>query len=162
MPKEIERKFLLASGAWRSLVARRRLMSQGYIANTGRVSVRVRVSDGEAWLNIKHGGLEPVRDEYEYPIPLDHARALLESVAEQPIVEKTRHWVPYAGVEWEIDEFHGQNEGLIVAEIELTHEQQRFARPPWLGKEVTRQSRYYNVSLVRHPYARWSNEEREP
>jgi adenylate cyclase len=162
MPQEIERKFLLASDAWRSLVTRRRLMSQGYIATTGRVSVRVRVSDGEAWLNIKRGGLEPVRDEYEYSIPLDDARALLESAPEQPIVEKTRHWVPYAGVEWEIDEFHGQNEGLIVAEIELTDVQQRFARPPWLGKEVTEQSRYYNVSLVRHPYAQWSNEERHP
>jgi adenylate cyclase len=161
VPKEIERKFLLASDDWRGFVVRRRDMSQGYIAQAPRTSVRVRISAGDAWLNIKCGGLEAVRDEYEYPMPLADARALLATVTE-PLVEKTRHWVPYAGFEWEIDEFRGANAGLVVAEIELDDERQSFTMPPWIGKEVTHLHRFYNVSLVRHPYSRWSAAERAP
>jgi adenylate cyclase len=159
MPKEIERKFLLASDAWRSLAVRSREMRQGYIAEAPRTSVRVRISADDAWLNIKCGGLAAVRDEFEYPIPLADARALLEAVA-APLIEKTRHWVPYAGLEWEIDEFHGVNAGLVVAEIELDDERQSFSSPPWLGKEVTQLERYYNVNLVRRPYSQWNVEER--
>jgi adenylate cyclase len=159
MAREIERKFLLASDAWRSRVVRRREMSQGYIAEAMRVSVRVRISAEEAWLNIKCGGLAAARDEFEYAIPLADARALL-TVAGKPLVEKTRFWVPYEGFEWEIDEFHGANAGLIVAEIELDDERQSFPSPPWLGPEVTKLERYYNVNLVCRPYSQWNAEER--
>jgi adenylate cyclase len=159
MAKEIERKFLLASDAWRSAAIRSRKMSQGYIAEAPRTSVRVRITADDAWINIKCGGLTAVRDEFEYAIPLADARALLMAVA-TPLIEKTRYWVPYAGFEWEIDEFHGVNAGLVVAEIELDDEHQRFPSPPWLGTEVTTLERYYNVSLVRRPYSQWNAEER--
>jgi adenylate cyclase len=161
MAKEIERKFLLASDAWRSGAVRSREMSQGYIGEAPRTSVRVRISASEAWLNIKCGGLDVVRDEFEYAIPLADARALLAAVA-APLIEKTRYWVPYEGLEWEVDEFHGANAGLVVAEIELDDEHQSFASPPWLGKEVTQLERYYNVNLVRRPYSQWSAAERRP
>jgi adenylate cyclase len=159
MAKEIERKFLLASDAWRGLAVRSREMSQVYIAEGQRTSVRVRISANDAWLNIKCGGFTAVRDEFEYAIPLDDARALLKAVAAPPI-EKTRYWVPYAGFEWEIDEFHGVNAGLVVAEIELDDEHQSFPSPPWIGKEITTLERYYNVNLVRRPYSQWNAEER--
>ena len=159
MAREIERKFLLASDAWRDLAVRRCEMRQGYIAEAPRTSVRVRISADDAWLNIKCGGFTAVRDEFEYAIPLADASALLAAVA-PPLIEKTRYWVPYAGFEWEIDEFHGVNAGLVVAEIELDDEHQRFSTPPWLGKEVTQLERYYNVNLVRRPYSQWKTEER--
>jgi adenylate cyclase len=161
MAKEIERKFLLASDAWRGFAVRSREMSQGYIAEAARTSVRVRISAEDAWLNIKCGGFTAVRDEFEYAIPLADARALLEAVA-APLIKKTRYWVPYEGLEWEIDEFHGVNAGLVVAEIELDAELQSFSCPPWLGREVTKLERYYNVSLVRRPYSQWNAEERRP
>ena len=161
MHKEIERKFLPASDAWRSLAARRREMRQGYIAAGAGISVRVRIAGAQARLNIKHGGLTAVRDEYEYPIPLADARALLDG-AGGPIIEKTRHYVPHAGREWEVDEFRGENAGLVVAEIELGDEHEQFPAPPWIGKEVTHLQRYYNVSLVQHPYSKWSDAERNP
>jgi len=159
MAKEIERKFLLASDAWRPHATRRRELSQGYIADAPRTSVRVRISAGDAWINIKCGGLTAVRDEFEYSIPVADARVLLAAVT-APLIEKTRHWVPYGGFEWEIDEFRGANAGLVVAEIELDDESLEFQIPPWLGKEVTELERYYNVSLVRRPYSQWSAEER--
>jgi adenylate cyclase len=160
MAKEIERKFLLVNDAWRDLAVRSRKMSQGYIAEALRTSVRVRISANDAWLNIKCGGLTAVRDEFEYAIPVADAHALLEAVA-APLIEKTRYWVPYEGFEWEIDEFHGVNAGLVVAEIELDDEHQSFSSPPWLGREVTKLERYYNVNLVRRPYSQWNAEERQ-
>jgi adenylate cyclase len=160
MAKEIERKFLLADDTWRGLAVRRSDIRQGYLANGERVSVRVRISDREARLNIKVGGLAAVRDEFEYPIPFADACALLDSAARQPLIEKTRHWVPHGGFEWEIDEFCGRNEGLIVAEIELDFEDQEFPRPAWIDREVTHLPRYYNVNLVDHPYASWNDRER--
>jgi adenylate cyclase len=161
MPREIERKFLLKSDAWRSQVRRSREMSQGYLASAGNVSVRVRVAGHEAWLNIKAGGFVASRQEYEYPLPLDEARELL-ALAEGPLVEKTRHYVEQGALTWEIDEFHGDNAGLVVAELELDSEHADFARPPWLGAEVTELNRYYNVCLVKHPYSAWNEAERNP
>jgi adenylate cyclase len=161
MPREIERKFLLKSDAWRADVRRRALMSQGYLASGRRVSVRVRVAGDEAWLNIKAGGLVASRREYEYAVPVAEARELLE-LAEGPLIEKTRHFVEHGGKTWEIDEFHGANEGLVVAELELEREDEPFARPAWLGKEVTDLERYYNVRLVTHPYSAWTEAERNP
>ena len=161
MPLEIERKFLLKSDAWRSHVRQSRQMSQGYLASGGNVSVRVRIAGDEAWLNIKAGGFVASRQEYEYPLPLDEARELL-ALAEGPLVEKTRHYVEQGALTWEIDEFHGENSGLVVAELELDSEDADFARPPWLGVEVTELRRYYNVCLVKHPYRAWNEAERNP
>lgn len=161
MAVEIERKFLVASDAWRGLVIRRQRMRQGYIAGNARASVRVRVAGDGAWLNIKGGGLVAARPEFEYCIPAADAEQLL-ALCEGPLVSKTRHWVPHGGLEWEIDEFDGDNEGLVVAEIELGFEAQEFARPDWLGREVTELARYYNVNLVEHPYRAWDETERSP
>jgi adenylate cyclase len=161
MPREIERKFLLKSDAWRSQVRRSQPMSQGYLASGGNLSVRVRIAGDEAWLNIKAGGFVASRQEYEYPLPLDEARELF-ALAEGPVIEKTRHFVELGGHTWEIDEFHGDNSGLVVAELELDSEDAEFPRPPWLGVEVTDQRRYYNVCLVTHPYRAWNQAERNP
>jgi adenylate cyclase len=161
MPREIERKFLLRSDAWRSEVGRSQPMSQGYLASGGRASVRVRIAGSKAWLNIKIGGLVASRQEYEYEVPLDEARELL-AAAEGPLIEKTRHFVERDGVTFEIDEFHGDNAGLIVAEVELDREDAPVPRPPWLGAEVTQHRRYYNVCLVTHPYRQWTEAERNP
>jgi adenylate cyclase len=136
-------------------------MRQGYLVNGGPGSIRVRVAGDDAWLNIKSGGLTAVRHEFEYPIPVRDAEELLALLAVGPLVDKTRHFVPLAdGLEWEIDEFHGRNSGLIVAELELTREDQPFAKPRWIGAEVTHLARYYNVNLVDHPYDEWSDAER--
>jgi adenylate cyclase len=159
MPREIERKFLVKGDAWRTQAQRRARMSQGYLAGSDRASVRVRVAAEEAWLNIKAGGFVASRQEYEYAIPSDEARELLELSA-GPLIDKTRHYVEFAGMTWEIDEFHGANAGLIVAEIELDDEEQVFERPDWAGPEVTHLRRYYNVSLVKHPYSEWDETER--
>jgi len=161
MAQEIERKFLVSSDAWRALAVRRARMSQGYIAGSERASVRVRITGDAAHLNIKVGGLEAVRQEFEYPLPVADAEALL-AAAKGPLIEKTRHYVPYEGFEWEVDEFHGANAGLVVAEIELDSEHQAFPRPAWIGAEVTHLERYYNVSLVARPFAVWDAAERNP
>lgn len=161
MPREIERKFLPKNDAWRALAHRSQRMTQGYLASGGRVSVRVRIAGDEARLNMKAGGLVASRQEYEYAIPLDEARELL-ALADGPLIDKTRHLVTHRGFEWEVDEFHGDNAGLVVAELELTREDQSFPEPPWLGTEVTALRRYYNVCLVDHPYREWTAAERNP
>jgi adenylate cyclase len=161
VPREIERKFLVTSDAWRALAHRRQRMSQGYLASNERISVRVRLAGDEAWLNIKSGGLVASRLEYEYSIPVVEARELL-GLAVGPIIDKTRHFVDHGGLEWEVDEFHGANSGLIVAELELDREDQEFSRPSWIGREVTHLRRYYNVCLVDHPYTAWTDAERNP
>jgi adenylate cyclase len=157
MPREIERKFLVKSDAWRAAAARSERMSQGYVAGGERASVRVRLADSNAALNIKSGGLVASRQEYEYPIPLDDARELLALCA--TLIDKTRHFVPHGGFEWEVDEFHGDNSGLVVAELELDFLGQEFPKPDWLGAEVTHLERYYNVKLVKHPYSAWTEQE---
>ena len=161
MPREIERKFLLKNDTWRVLAHRAQPMRQGYLATGGQLSVRVRIAGDEAWLNIKAGGLVASRQEYEYSIPLDEAGELLD-LADRPLIEKTRHLVTHGGMTWEIDEFHGENAGLVVAELELEREDEEFEHPPWLGLEVTQQRRYYNVCLATHPYRAWTEAERKP
>jgi adenylate cyclase len=161
MPREIERKFLVKSDDWRRLAHRSERMSQGYLASGGRVSVRVRIAGDEARLNMKTARLGASRQEYEYPIPAADARELL-ALADGPLIDKTRHLVEHGGFEWEVDEFHGENAGLVVAELELTHEEEQFPRPPWLGVEVTQHARYYNSCLVQHPYRVWTEAERNP
>lgn len=155
MGKEVERKFLLRSDAWRDEVHRSIRLVQGYLARSEGSAVRVRIDGDTAELNIKHtlDGID--RLEFEYPIPLDDAREMLEQVAMRPLIEKTRHLVEYAGHLWEIDEFFGDNAGLVVAEIELEDADEAFERPPWLGEEVSHDVRYYNSNLSKRPYRQW-------
>lgn len=153
MAVEIERKFLLAGDAWRGCVRRSQRMRQAYLGGDA-CSVRVRIAGDEASLNIKSKTTGSVRDEFEYAIPLADAEALV-GLSTGPQVVKTRHWVDHAGRRWEIDEFEGDNAGLIVAEIELESVDATFERPGWLGDEVTCDIRYYNANLMREPYSRW-------
>lgn len=153
MAIEIERKFLLAGDDWRALVTRSTPMQQGYLGGDA-CSLRVRIADGAAWLNIKSRQPGVQRSEFEYAIPLADAQALLALASGAPIT-KVRHEVPWQGQLFEIDEFDGDNAGLVVAELELPAVDTPIQRPPWLGREVTDDIRYYNLSLVRDPYARW-------
>ena len=154
MAQEIERKFLVRDEGWRAAAERREAYAQGYLAGTPRASVRVRVAAGRAWLNIKSATLGIERQEYEYEIPEPEGRALL-ALCEPGLIEKQRHFVPYGGLMWEVDEFGGANAGLVVAEVELDSVDQPFERPPWLGEEVSQDPRYYNVLLARQPYRTW-------
>jgi adenylate cyclase len=156
MAIEIERKFLLADDSWREVVVRSIPMRQTYLGGKG-ISIRVRVAGELAWINIKENRLGKMRQEFEYAIPLEDALELAY-ISKGGQVAKTRHIVHHAGMEWEIDEFKGKNRGLVVAEIELESENQKFELPPWAGQEVTDQERYYNVSLAKHPYREWRDD----
>jgi adenylate cyclase len=156
MGTEIERKFLVVSDAWREGARDALRFRQGYLPGVETASVRVRVSGGHAWLNIKSATLAVSRREYEYPIPLADAEEILDGLCQRPLIEKTRHHVPFGGHLWEVDVFDGDNAGLVVAEIELTSPDEPFDRPPWVGAEVSHDRRYYNVSLVRHPFRDWA------
>ena len=152
---EIERKFLLKNNDWRAQVVESRRISQGYLTqNSGKSSVRVRLDGESANLNIKSRELAIKRQEYEYPIPVTQAQLMLETLCDK-VLEKKRYLVEHQGSVWEIDEFRGENAGLLVAEIELQSEDESFARADWLGAEVSQDIRYYNVSLIDHPYTRW-------
>src|SRR6185312_4035365 len=163
MPVEIERKFLVTSDAWRRGVSRSVPMAQGYLAGppAARSSVRVRIAGDDAWLNIKSVALGVERDEYEYAIPRPDAERMLATLCGER-VEKIRHHVAAGAHVFEVDEFTGENAVLVVAEVELSHADEPFERPAWLGREVTPLARYYNVNLASHPYSRWSAAERAP
>jgi len=156
MGMEIERKFLVASDGWRRGAGPGQPMRQGYLAAGSQVSVRVRVAGSRAWLNIKQAQSLTVRREYEYPIPLADAKELLEHACESGVVEKTRYRVPHGAHVWEVDVFHGDNAGLVVAEVELQSEDQPFECPAWLGRDVSQHARYLNHALARHPYRLWA------
>jgi adenylate cyclase len=160
MGVEIERKFLVGSDAWRGAVASSTRLRQGYLANTARASVRVRRAGDSAWLSVKSMTAALTREEYEYAIPAADAEAMLDRLCEGPQIDKVRHLVTVGGHQWEIDEFLGDNAGLVVAELELDAEDEPFVRPGWLGAEVTHEARYYNFRLAEHPYARWTDAER--
>jgi adenylate cyclase len=167
MAVEIERKFLVTSDAWRAQATHALRMVQGYLidadlvqAQTGtRCSLRVRIGGDQAWLNIKSANLGVARQEYEYPIPVVDGERMLRDFCNGS-VEKIRHYVDHAGFVYEVDEFLGDNAGLVVAELELDAVDQAFARPAWLGREVTERLRYYNLNLLKHPYSRWTAAER--
>lgn len=163
---EIERKFLLASDAWRAQVTRSMQFAQGYLvgaaalaAGQARASVRVRRAGDAAWINIKAARPGIERAEYEYPLPPADADELLATLCDG-VLRKWRHHVRVDGVLFEVDEFLDANAGLVVAEVELSQVDAPFPRPAWLGREVSRLSRYYNVNLIAHPYARWTAAER--
>lgn len=166
MAIEIERKFLLRGDAWRAMAHDRLRIAQAYLnsaealsAGLERCSVRVRISGDSANLNIKSRELGPSRQEFEYPIPLADAESLLALACEGRI-DKIRHLVQVGAHLWEIDEFAGDNAGLIVAEIELSHEHEVFEKPDWIGAEVTEQRRYFNLALSARPYNAWTAEEK--
>ncbi|GHC06199.1 CYTH domain-containing protein [Thermomonas carbonis] len=163
---EIERKFLPVDDAWRAAAHKVVPMAQGYlndlaIVDSGamQASVRVRIEGEAAFLNIKSREAGPSRQEFEYEIPLADARALL-ALCVGGRIDKHRHYVQHAGHLWEIDEFHGDNAGLVVAEIELGRVDEAFAKPEWLGVEATHAQRYYNLALASRPYSQWREDER--
>jgi adenylate cyclase len=155
MGREIERKFLVCSDAWKSEATSERSLRQGYLAIDSGSNVRVRTDGERAWLTIKGRGEGITRPEFEYEIPAADAAPLLD-LCQNRMVEKKRHLVPVGDRTWEIDEFSGENIGLVVAEIELPDEGTAFALPAWLGAEVTGDPRYLNASLAVHPFARWA------
>lgn len=154
MAYEIERKFLLANEEWRGLAPGLEYR-QGYLCCDKERAVRVRMAGNQAWLTVKGGNKGTRRSEFEYPIALDDAKEMLVTLCLPGIIEKIRHTIPWQGLVWEVDEFLGANLGLIVAEIELEHEDQEFARPHWIGAEVTNDPRYLNAMLAIKPYASW-------
>jgi adenylate cyclase len=154
---EIERKFLVHGFEWRQLATRRTRIRQAYLPTEGGLSLRVRLTDhGDAVLTLKSQDAGLRRSEFEYPIPIVDAEALM-SMRRGAVIEKVRYAVPWRGLSWEIDEFAGDNAGLIIAEIELPHEDEPVVRPDWLGPEVTGQDRYYNHGLAAHPFSRWDH-----
>ncbi|MCC5861544.1 MAG: CYTH domain-containing protein [Gammaproteobacteria bacterium] len=156
MGTEIERKFLLQGEAWRE-GASGLDYRQGYLSTDKQRTVRVRVVGARAMLTIKGMTHGIRRVEFEYPIPQDDAEQLL-ALCHRPLIEKTRYRVEHAGLVWEIDEFHGENAGLLVAEVELEDESQAIQLPAWVGEEVSDDPRYFNSNLARHPYSEWRDE----
>lgn len=149
---EIERKFLVTGAAWRQAAGVR--LSQGYLNRNKERTVRVRIAGEKALLTIKGVTVGASRAEFEYEIPASDAEHLLK-LSDGPVIEKVRRVIQIDGATWEVDEFLGENVGLVVAEIELQSEDQAFAKPEWLGEEVTHDSRYFNSSLATHPFTRW-------
>jgi adenylate cyclase len=150
---EIERKFLVVGDDWRQAPAL--AYAQGYLNRDKQRTVRVRIVEGQAWLTVKGANAGATRAEFEYPIPLADAEQLL-ALCDGPLVRKLRRVVEHAGSRWEVDEFQGDNSGLVVAEIELASEDERFEPPPWLGAEVTHDARYFNSNLATAPFRTWT------
>ena len=154
MAIEIERKFLLRNADWRKGAIGTNYR-QGYLSIDPERTVRVRIAGDQGYLTIKGKTVGMSRAEFEYSIPLAEATQLLDTLCLRPLIEKVRYCVPYAKHLWEIDEFAGENEGLILAEVELETHDQKVDLPPWVGKEVTTDPRYYNASLTQNPYRDW-------
>ncbi|MBO7070099.1 MAG: CYTH domain-containing protein [Bacteroidales bacterium] len=152
---ETERKFLVRDDSYKKEAVKSYRIKQGYIAHDGGNTVRVRIRDNEGFLTIKgpsRNGMS--RAEWEKLIPVADAEALLQ-LCHGGFIDKTRHVIPCGELFWEVDEFHGDNEGLTMAEIELPGEEVQFPRPSWLAEEVTGDKRYYNSFLTRFPYKVW-------
>ena len=152
MAIEIERKFLVTSNDWR--INEPVQIRQGYLNRDPDRTVRVRTAGNQAWITVKGRTIGSVRSEFEYPIPLDDADALL-LLCERPLLEKRRYHFEHDGRTWEVDEFLGANEGLVVAEIELDTPDAEFSMPSWIGIEVTNDSRYFNSNLSVSPFTTW-------
>lgn len=156
MGTEIERKFLLTGDDWRQL-GMAKTYRQGYLNAQKERTVRVRTIDDKGFLTIKGIRVGITRMEYEYEIPVQDAKIMLETLCEKPLIEKKRYIIEFAGFTWEVDEFFGENDGLLVAEIELQSEKQQFEKPPWIGEEVSEDPRYSNSNLVTNPFKNWNN-----
>jgi adenylate cyclase len=155
MATEIERKFLVKNENWKQNVESESRIKQGYLARQKNATIRVRVAKGKALLNIKSATSGISRSEFEYEIPIDDAEALLQTVAEQPFIDKTRYKVRCGAHLWDLDVFEGENSGLIMAEVELQSENEPFELPDWAGTEVSGDSRYYNANLISNPFKNW-------
>ena len=151
MGREIERKFLVTSKGYRKDSKKVRVV-QGYLSLSP--TVRIRTAGNKAWLTVKGKSKGITRLEFEYPVPFKEAKKML-ALCEGPLIVKDRWYHKYKGKLWEIDEFHGANEGLVVAEIELVSEKAPFAKPDWVGREVSSDHRYTNTALVKHPHSNW-------
>lgn len=156
MGVEIERKFLVLGDAWRAL-GTPTLLRQGYLSLEPERTVRVRIEGDSGTLTIKGKSRGATRGEWEYPIPVQEAAELLDTLCQQPLVEKVRHRIAAGPHTWEVDEFLGANAGLVVAEIELSSEEEQFDKPDWIGQEVSHDKRYFNSNLIRHPYSAWKD-----
>ena len=154
MAKEIERKFLIKSGAWQPQVDGTKIR-QGYLSSLKERVVRVRTKGAKAFITIKGITKGITRSEFEYEIPVEDADLLLTNLCEQPLVEKTRYNEEHNGHVWEIDMFFGANKGLVVAEVELTEENEKLEIPVWVGEEVSSDPRYFNSNLIQNPYCKW-------
>lgn len=156
MAKEIEKKFLVINDDWKKN-AKGTLYRQGYLNSTKERTVRIRTVGDKGFITVKGITKGCTRLEFEYEIPVADCKQMLNILAEKPLIEKTRFKIfSSEGLVWEIDEFHGENEGLVVAEIELPDENTPFEKPEWLGREVSDDPRYFNSNLAAHPYSTWS------
>ena len=154
MPLEIEHKFLIKNDGWKALADAGTLYKQGYLSVAGEATVRVRIAGEKAYLTIKSRRVGISRKEFEYEIPVNEAIELLE-MSHLPVIEKTRYIVPFAGMTWEVDVFYGDNEGLIIAEVELSDADQAIELPDWAGEQVSTDNRYANSNLARNPFKNW-------
>lgn len=154
MGVEIEKKYLVKGNAWK-VGAKGVQYRQGYLSSHPSRTVRIRTVEDKGYLTIKGIATGATRSEYEYEIPGAEATELLRDLCEKPIIEKIRYKIPYEGLLWEVDEFLGENAGLVVAEVELADENQPVPVPPWAGTEVTSDARYYNANLFKNPYSQW-------
>lgn len=156
MATEIERKFLVKNTEWQKGSIGKKYR-QGYFPVDGRaITLRVRTCGKQAFITIKGEPIGLARIEFEYEIPVKDADIMLDTLCLKPLVEKTRYLVKFNGLLWELDVFHGENEGLIIAEVELESETQQIVLPDWIKKEVTGDLKYYNSTLVRYPFSKWS------
>ena len=159
MSFEIERKFLVRGSEWQALATGQKSIRQAYLSSNEKSSIRVRIKDdGVATLSIKSRPVDLRRLELEYPIPILEAEALMQ-LRHGAVIEKVRYIVPHGSLAWEVDVFSGDNLGLVIAEIELLHEQQQIELPPWIGTEITGQPQYYNSTLVQRPYCSWPRQD---
>lgn len=154
MAVEIERKFLIKNDSWRQL-SKGKTYRQGYLSSDKERTVRVRTAGDKGYLTIKGITIGATRVEYEYEIPLGDAISMLDELCIYPLIEKTRYEIRSDGLVWEVDEFEGANQGLIIAEVELETEDQVFTAPDWVGEQVTGDPRYYNVNLIENPFTTW-------
>jgi len=165
MAREIERKFLLKDSGWKAEAFQQTHFAQGYLNDiqhgVAKSSVRVRIEGNQANMNIKSLEVGLSRDEYEFSIPLDDAKKMLATLMVGPVIEKVRYLVQHGQHTWEIDEFLGDNLGLVVAEVEIDSEDEQIEIPNWAGREVTEEVRFYNISLSKRPFNVWDEDEKK-
>ncbi len=155
MPVEIERKFIIKDDDWKRQRAVSVRLRQGYLKNSIKGVVRIRAAGEKGYITVKGKTVNAVRLEYEYEIPVSEAEEMLDKLCDKPLIEKTRHLIIHKGFEWSVDCFFGENQGLVVAEIELKSRKQLFEKPDWVGREVTHDPRYFNSNLCSNPYKCW-------
>ena len=162
MATEIERKFRIVGDAWRQHAGSGKRYRQGYLSIEPERTVRVRtVNDDQGFVTVKGETVGTRRSEFEFAIPYADAEEMLDTLCLQPLIEKTRYRISHAGLLWEVDEFSGDNGGLVVAEVEMTDENQDIDIPDWVGPDVSDDARYYNANLVTCPFSKWHDAAKE-